>query len=90
MSDDDAPDRRTADDGNLHPVRLYRRRHDRMPLRELANRLDIDPSTLQRIETGNLNPGFDLMRRIIEVTDGEVTAEALLAWRPPPEPAAAA
>ena len=45
-----------------------------------AQRAGTTKGHLSRIEAGILEPQLDLLRRLIEATDREVTAEAIVWW----------
>lgn len=65
-----------------HPLKVYR--HSRgLSLQRLAERVNTTKSTLSRVEAGLLQPSFGLLRRIVEATEGDVTADALVAFTRP-------
>jgi DNA-binding transcriptional regulator YiaG len=55
-----------------HPLTAYRKRHD-MSGHDLARRLDVKASTVWKWERGVV-PAAPLMQKLIELTEGEVTA----------------
>jgi len=65
-----------------HPLRTYRRKHG-LSQDALAQCAETTKATISRIEAGNLDPTFDLMRRLFAATEGEVTADEMIAWSPP-------
>jgi DNA-binding XRE family transcriptional regulator len=66
-----------------HPLRAWRIQHG-LSQDRLAVRVDTSKATISRVEAGLLDPTFALLRRIIAATGGAVTAEAIIAWKPPP------
>ena len=58
--------------------------------RAVARRLGVSPSTLSRLLKGERSPSASLMRRVYELTRGEVTPMDLvgLCAGPPSEPSA--
>lgn len=71
-----------------HPLKRYRDSRQ-LTQRELAAMIGTSDVTVARLETGTRQPSFDLMRRIAEATDGQVTPNDFLA-KPSAEPGAAA
>lgn len=61
----------------MHPLRTYRHRHG-ITLAAVAAQLDVVPSTVSRWENGVRVPPIRMMRRIVNLTNGEVSAESLL------------
>jgi DNA-binding XRE family transcriptional regulator len=57
-----------------HPLTAYRERHG-ITLRAMADLIQVNQSTLSRIERGLLTPKPELFQKILEVTQGEVTLE---------------
>lgn len=53
-------------DASLKLVKL--REEEGLTQRELANRADVPKSTITKIETGQMNPTFKLMNKIVEST----------------------
>jgi len=45
------------------------RKEQGLPLRKIAAKLDLDPSTLSKIERGDRFPGKDLIKRIAQAFD---------------------
>ena len=70
-----------------HPLRTYRARRG-LTLEQLAIRASTTRATVSRIEAGLQKPSFELLRRLVEATDNEVSADAILAAVPKPEAAA--
>jgi transcriptional regulator with XRE-family HTH domain len=65
----------------LHPIR--RLRHERkLTLDDAARELGISKGNLSRIETGIHGASDALKRRIVEWSDGRITASDLLDYRP--------
>lgn len=62
-----------------HPIERYRYKH-RLVLRELADLFQIDTSALAKIIGGKGSPSLALVRRIVEATRGEITADDLVFW----------
>jgi transcriptional regulator with XRE-family HTH domain len=60
-----------------HPLRAYRKLHG-IALGDLASRLGIHKSVLSRLERYGHNASADLLRRIADVTGGEVTPNDVL------------
>lgn len=76
-----------------HPLRAYRNQRG-ISLGQMAGLLDTSKPTVSRIERGVIDPSFQIMRRITAKTDGEVTANMMIAWaatdqseKPQPAPA---
>lgn len=70
-----------------HPLRGYRRAHN-LTLEALAARAETTAATLSRVEKGLLRPSFGLLRRLVEATDNDVSADEILVAVPKPEAAA--
>jgi transcriptional regulator with XRE-family HTH domain len=68
---------------NEHPLRAYRRKHG-LSQDAIAQTASTTKATISRIEAGSLDPTFDLMRRLLAATKGEISADELIAWSPPP------
>ena len=66
--------------GMEHPLRSYRRKAG-LTQDDLAQRLNVKKFTVSRWEAGKRCPSLDLIRRIRNATNGEVTADDFL----PPE-----
>lgn len=64
-----------------HPLRRYREKRE-LSQAALAALLGTTKVTVSRIETGTRSASGDLMKRINEVTGGEVTPNDLLLGRP--------
>lgn len=60
-----------------HPLRRYREKHD-LSQAALAALLGTTKVTVSRLETGRRSASGDLLKRIADVTDGEVTPNDLL------------
>lgn len=60
-----------------HPLRTYRRQK-LLSLHELAQAAGTTKANLSRIETGVQKPSFDLLKRLIDATGGDVTADEML------------
>lgn len=69
----------------MHPLRTYRQRNN-LTLAELALRAKTTEGTISRIERGTLRPTFELLRRLVAATDGEVTADDIIASTPASDP----
>lgn len=69
-----------------HPLRHYRRLHG-FSLEVFAKRVGTSKATLCRIETGTNGPSHALLQRLIEATEGAVTADMIVAFRAPQEAA---
>lgn len=69
-----------------HPLRTYRRQKS-LSLEALADLAGTKKNSLSRIERRLQKPSFDLMRRLVDATDGEVSADALLDAGAPPREA---
>jgi DNA-binding XRE family transcriptional regulator len=65
-----------------HPLRAFRRKKG-LSLDQAAEALDIAKSSMSRIENGKQVITSDLMRRILEWTDGAVTPNDLVQFRAP-------
>jgi transcriptional regulator with XRE-family HTH domain len=63
---------------HLHPLRTYRERHG-ISLAKLAEIVGTTRQSLFRIEGGTQRPALDMMARIAAATNGEVTANDLVA-----------
>jgi transcriptional regulator with XRE-family HTH domain len=62
-----------------HPLRVYRRRK-KISQKTLAARVGTTKGHISQIETGVLEPGLGLLRRLIQATDYEVTCDDILWW----------
>jgi len=60
-----------------HPLRRYRARHN-MTLKDLAALLSCGAPSISKIETRKQAPSSSMLRKILEQTQGELTAEELL------------
>lgn len=60
-----------------HPLTRYRCKH-KLTIAHVAEKLGVDKSTVSRYEAYRRAPSLDVMRRIIALTEGEVTADDLL------------
>ena len=65
----------------LHPIRAYRHKQE-LTLAAFAAKAGTSAGTISRIEHGTLRPTLELLRRLSEATDGEVTADAIIASTP--------
>jgi DNA-binding XRE family transcriptional regulator len=65
-----------------HALTRYRRTH-RLSLDAFAALVDASKATISRLEARIQDPSFDLVRRIIAATDGEVTADDFVPRAPP-------
>ncbi|RAI01140.1 hypothetical protein DLJ53_18155 [Acuticoccus sediminis] len=66
-----------------HPLRKYRLAK-RLTLDQVAVALGVDRSTVWRWESGERDLTANVMRQIVAFTEGEVTPEALIEFRPLP------
>lgn len=64
-----------------HPLRVYRF-ENQITLEELAQKLEVDASTLSRIEQRQLRPSMALAERIAHATGGRVMPNDFI--DPPP------
>ncbi len=62
-----------------HPLRAYRVRKN-IIAEVFGARVGVSKSTISRIENGKHNFTRDLVRRIVDETGGEVTAEQLVSY----------
>jgi transcriptional regulator with XRE-family HTH domain len=67
---------------NKHPLRAYRRRK-KLSQKILAERAGTTKGHISQIETGVLEPGLTLLRRLIIATNHEVTCDDILWWDHP-------
>lgn len=65
-----------------HPLARYRRRH-KLTLVELAARVGSSQAMLSRIECGEREASVPLLRRLVAVTNGEVTIDEIINAHPP-------
>jgi transcriptional regulator with XRE-family HTH domain len=72
-----------------HPLRAYRARHG-LSQTQLAERLNTTKVTVSRIETGDRAASAALLKRIAEVTGGEVMPNDILMFPPPADAPVAA
>ena len=63
-----------------HPIKIYRRLKG-LSMDALAQRAGTTKGHLSKIEAGILEPQLELLRRLIDATDREVTAEAIVWWQ---------
>ncbi|WP_226578140.1 helix-turn-helix transcriptional regulator [Acuticoccus sediminis] len=63
-------------DDDASPITVYRARHS-LTLQAFALKVGVHYTTVLRIERGAREPSAKLMRAIEDVTEGEVTSEAL-------------
>ena len=57
----------------INPLLKYREAHG-LSRKQLADALNVSHVSVYRIEHGQQRPSYDLLRRIMELTGGEVTA----------------
>ncbi len=62
---------------------------NRMSQRELARRLNVDPSIVSRLLNGQMRPSLDLAVRIERLTGGRIVASSWMIKRHSSEPAPA-
>lgn len=61
-----------------HPLKRYRERH-RLTQGQMGVLIGVTTASISRFESGDREPSFDTMRRILEVTGGEVTPNDFVA-----------
>ena len=64
-----------------HPLRAYRRRK-KISQKTLADRAGTTKGHISQIETGVVEPGLDMLRRVIRAADFEVSCDDVLWWGP--------
>ena len=61
----------------LHPLTRYRQRHN-LSMNKLAARANTTLATISRIESGSRQPTVDMLFRLVEATDREVSADEII------------
>jgi transcriptional regulator with XRE-family HTH domain len=64
-----------------HPLTLYRQRH-KLTLAAFAALAGTTQATISRIEGGTRLPRQAMLRRLVEATGREVTADDIMLWVP--------
>lgn len=60
-----------------HPLKTYRDERG-LTMAAFARIAGTSESTISRVESGQLQPTFPLLRRLVDATDGSVSADQLL------------
>jgi DNA-binding XRE family transcriptional regulator len=68
-------------EAKAHPLERYRRRHG-LTLQALGGNLEMSISTISRIIDGKVEPTFAFMRRVCEMTGGEIRPDDFVFWSP--------
>lgn len=65
---------------NVHPLRTFRMQR-RLSLESVASAVKVSKATISRIETGRQTPTLGVIERLIEFSEGALSADSFLAGR---------